>query len=104
VIEPEKSALLPGRAARDGDLGDSEGDRPGTEGHGADTGRAAQRRDQRALELGADQFWPAKPEENPRRRDARSEEQDERREPDETPAEETTPRKALPRSAQFVHQ
>ena len=103
VVEPEEGALLPGRAARDGDPGDSEGDRPGTEGHGADAGRAPQRRDQRALELGADQFGPAKPEENPCRRHARSEEQGEPREPDETPPDETTPRKAQPRSAQFVH-
>ena len=104
VVEPEESALLPGRAARDRDPGDSKRDRPGTEGHGVDAGRAPQGRHQRALELGADQLGPAKPEENPCRRHAGSEEQGEPREPDETPADETTPRKALPRSAQFVHQ
>ena len=103
VVESQEGPLLPGGAARDGDPGDSEGDRPGTERHGVDAGRAPERRDQRALELGADQLGPAKPEENPRRRHARSEEQGECREPDETPADETTPRKAL-RSAQFVHQ
>ena len=80
VLEPEEGPLLPGLATRDGDPGDSEGNRPETEGHGLDANRAPQGRDQRALELGADQFWPAQPEENPRRRDARSEEQDERRE------------------------
>ena len=43
--------------------------------------------DQRALELGADQLGPAKPEEDPRRRHAGSEQQGEPREPDETPAD-----------------
>jgi hypothetical protein len=85
VLQPEEGTLIPRRATRDGDPGDSEGDWPGTEGHGVDAGWAPERRDQRALELGADQFWPAKPEENPRRRDARAEEQDERRKRDETP-------------------
>ncbi len=99
VVEPEEDALLPGLAARDGDPGDSKGNRPGTEGHGLDANRAPQGRDQRALELGADQFWPAKPEEHPRRRDARCEEQDERRKPDETPPDETTPRRAQPGSS-----
>ena len=103
VVELEQGPVLPGSPARDGHPRDSEGDRPGAEGHGADAGRAAECRDQRALELGADQLWPAKPEQNPRRRDARSEEQDERRKPDETPPDETTPRKAQPGSAGFVH-
>ena len=103
VLEPEEGALFPGLATRDGDPGDSEGNRPGTEGHGLDANRAPQGRDQRALELGADQFWPAQPEEYPRRRDARSEEQHERRKPDETPPDETTPRRAQPGSATWVH-
>ena len=103
VFEPEEGPLLPGLAPRDGDPGDSEGNRPETEGHGLDASRAPQGRDQRALELGTDQFWPAKPEENPCRRDARSEEQDERRKPDETPPDETTPRRVQPGPAAWVH-